>query len=372
MSTVNVAVALGARSYEIRIGQGLLAVAAAHIAPVLRAPRVIVVVDRAVEEAAKTLMADLVTHGIRAEILTIAAGEATKSFAGFADLAERILALRPDRKTTLIACGGGVAGDLVGFVASVLLRGLDFIQVPTTLLAQVDSSVGGKTGINTRAGKNLVGSFYQPRLVLIDLDVLATLPPRELRAGYAEIIKYGLIMDAEFFAWCEHHGAALIEGDAAYRARAIAACCQMKAQIVGADEQESDLRALLNFGHTFGHALEAEAGYDGSLLHGEAVALGMVMGCRLSEKLGLLAEDTRARLVAHLQAVGMKSSLKETGHPWQAEKIAAHFMSDKKTENGALTFIVLDDVGRARIQKNVAPELAGAVVAEMVEGTWSM
>jgi 3-dehydroquinate synthase len=365
MSIVTVPVALEARSYEIRIGQGLLAVAATHIAPVLRAPRVIVVADGVIEKAAKALMADLLAHGIRAEILTIPSGEATKSFTGFSDLAERILALRPDRKTALVAIGGGVVGDLAGFVASVLLRGLDFIQVPTTLLAQVDSSVGGKTGINTRAGKNLVGSFYQPRLVLIDLDVLATLPPRELRAGYAEILKYGMIMDAEFFAWCERHGAALLAGDAAFRARAIAACCQMKAQIVGADEQESDLRALLNFGHTFGHALEAEAGYDGSLLHGEAVALGMVMACRLSEKLGLLTPDLRARLVAHLGAVGMMASLKETGHRWHAEKIAAHFSSDKKTENGALTFIVLDDVGRAKIQKNVAPELALAVVKEM-------
>lgn len=365
-SFTTVPVALGARSYEIRIGQGLLTGAATHIAPVLRAPRVIVVADRAVEEAAKTLMVDLLTHGIRAEILFIAAGEATKSFAGFADLSERILSLRPDRKTTLIAVGGGVAGDLVGFVASVLLRGVDFIQVPTTLLAQVDSSVGGKTGINTSAGKNLIGSFYQPRLVLIDLDVLATLQPRDLRAGYAEIIKYGLIMDAEFFGWCERHGAALLAGDAAYRARAIAACCQMKAQIVGADEQESDLRAILNFGHTFGHALEAEAGYDGSLLHGEAVALGMVMGCRLSEKLGLLDAGIRSRLVAHLEVAGMKASLKDTGHRWNAEKIAAHFASDKKTENGALTFIVLEAAGRAKILKQVAAEMAREVVKEMV------
>jgi 3-dehydroquinate synthase len=371
MSFTTVPVALGARSYDIRIGSGLLAEAAQHLAPLLAAPKVILVVDEAVEMVARTMLLSLAKHGIATDMVTIPAGEAAKSFAGLEALINRLLEHAPDRKTTLIAVGGGVVGDLAGFAASILLRGVDFIQVPTTLLAQVDSSVGGKTGINTRAGKNLVGSFYQPRRVLIDLDVLATLPPRELKAGYAEILKYGLIMDAEFFAWCEREGEKLLAGNIALRALAIATCCHKKAQIVGEDERESDRRALLNFGHTFGHALEAEAGYDGSLLHGEAVAIGMVMGCRLSEKLGLLAQGSAMRLARHLRAVGMKAQLSETGHAWQVEGITRHFVRDKKAEAGALTFIVLEAIGQARILKNVPPELARAVVAEMLEGTWS-
>ena len=303
--TTRVKVSLAERSYEIIVGENLLQEAAEYIAAEIRSPRVIVISDKAVEQYAAPLAANLKTRGIRTEQLSVAGGEKSKSFAQLEQLVDDILALKPDRKTTLVALGGGVIGDLVGFAASVLLRGVDFIQVPTTLLAQVDSSVGGKTGINTKTGKNLVGSFYQPKIVLADLATLKTLPAREMRAGYAEVVKYGLIMNAEFYGWCERHGDKILAGETEYLQRAVSACCEMKAQVVGNDEQESAERALLNFGHTFGHALEAELGYDGTLLHGEAVAIGMVMGCRLSKRLGLKIGDTEERLSKHLKALGM-------------------------------------------------------------------
>jgi 3-dehydroquinate synthase len=367
MSIATVHVPLRERGYDIVIGEGLLANAAQSIAGVIRSPRVILITDSNVQAHVKVLLANLTAHGIACDVLTIAGGEASKSFASLERLIHDILALKPDRKTALIACGGGVIGDLVGFAASILLRGIDFIQIPTTLLAQVDSSVGGKTGINTVRGKNLVGSFYQPKLVLIDTNTLKTLPPREMRAGYAEILKYGLIMDAEFFAWCERHGEALLAGNTQYLTRAIKACCEMKARIVGADEQESADRALLNFGHTFGHALEAECGYDGTLLHGEAVAIGMVMALRLSEKMGLDVDGLEARLVKHLKAVQMASSPKDIRDAWDAKHIAAHFTSDKKAEAGALTFIVLSALGKARVEKGVDANVALQIVKEFVE-----
>ncbi|MFZ4125639.1 MAG: 3-dehydroquinate synthase [Rickettsiales bacterium] len=366
MTITKVTVPLRERAYEILVGEGLLANAAESIAPLLRAPRVIVVADSAVKKYADSLLASLSARAIRADVVTLVGGEQSKSFAQLETLMNALLALKPDRKTTLIALGGGVIGDLVGFAASILLRGVDFIQVPTTLLAQVDSSVGGKTGINTKAGKNLVGSFYQPKIVLADVATLKSLPPRELRAGYAEILKYGLIMNADFFAWCERHGEALLAGNVEYLTRAVAACCEMKAQVVGADEQESAGRALLNFGHTFGHALEAECGYDGTLLHGEAVAIGMVMGLRLSQKLGLKVDGLEEKLTTHLKALGMAATPKDIRPDWDAARIASHFASDKKAENGALTFIVLDALGKARVEKDVDPTLALEVVKEFV------
>ncbi|MBN8542721.1 MAG: 3-dehydroquinate synthase [Alphaproteobacteria bacterium] len=368
MTVTKVKVPLRERAYDILVGEGLLTHAAEHIAPLLRAPRVIVVADSAVKDFAETLVAGLKARAIRADVVTLAGGEQTKSFAQLETLMNALLALKPDRKTTLIALGGGVIGDLVGFAASILLRGVDFIQVPTTLLAQVDSSVGGKTGINTKAGKNLVGSFYQPKAVLVDVTTLATLPPREMRAGHAEILKYGLIMNADFFAWCERHGEEMLAGNVAYLARAIAACCEMKAQIVGADEQESAERALLNFGHTFGHALEAECNYDGTLLHGEAVAIGMVMALRLSAKLGLNVDGLEERLSAHLKLSGMPCSPKDIRKDWDVARIVSHFASDKKAEAGTLTFIVLDALGKARVQKDVDAVLASEVVKEFIGG----
>jgi 3-dehydroquinate synthase len=354
-----VTVALAERSYDILIGHGLLADAWAMLAPVLASKRVIVVSDSNVAPLyAPALEASLAKAGVRCDLLTVDAGESAKGFTTLETLLEQMLALAPDRKTTVIALGGGVVGDLAGFAASVLLRGVPFVQIPTTLLAQVDSSVGGKTAINSRAGKNLVGSFYQPQRVLIDLDTLATLPARELRAGYAEIIKYGLIMNAEFYRWCLEHGADLLAGEREALAHAVSECCRMKAEIVGADEREAGSRALLNFGHTFGHALEAETGMSEILLHGEAVAIGMVMACRMSAHLGLISADVERELAAHFTALGLPVTPRDVAYDWNAERIAAHFASDKKTENGALTFVLLDAVGAARAVKDVDVSLA--------------
>lgn len=361
-------VALGARSYPIIVGSGLIARAAEWIAPKLAAPRVIIVTDTHVAaHYAKPLQYSLVPQGIRVDTVVVPAGEATKSFIGLEVLMNQLLALNPDRKTTLIALGGGVVGDLVGFAASILLRGVPFIQVPTTLLAQVDSSVGGKTAINATAGKNLIGSFYQPRLVLADTDTIKTLPLRERQAGYAEIIKYGLIMDAGFYDWCETHGPQVVSGDPALLQQAVLHSCRAKAEIVARDELESaDLRALLNFGHTFGHALEAETGYGSKLLHGEAVAIGMVMACRLSARMKLLDPSVEQRLAKHLRQLNIPSSLKDIPHDWNAERIAGHFASDKKAEHGTLTFVVLEKLGAARVSKQVDPQLALEVTASFL------
>lgn len=358
-------VALGARSYEILVGTGLLARAGELLAPHVPGKRAIIVTDTNVAvRYAATLSEALQAAGIRCERVVVNPGEGSKSFAVFEQVAEQILAMQPDRKTALIALGGGVVGDLTGFVASSLLRGVPFLQVPTTLLAQVDSSVGGKTAINTRAGKNLLGSFYQPGMVLIDLDTLKTLPPREMRAGYAEIIKYGLIADAEFYHWCLQNAAALLSGDVAALQHAVLKSCSMKAAIVAEDEREADRRALLNFGHTFGHALEAETGYSDRLLHGEAVAMGMVLACQLSARMGGVDGNVAAALAEHFTQLGMPARLQDIEADWTVETIARHFASDKKTESGALTFIVLDAIGKARVAKQVDPALARATLQD--------
>jgi 3-dehydroquinate synthase len=362
-----ISVALGAREYPIWVGEGLLAQAGKLLASYLSA-RVVIVSDSNVAPLyASALEASLQAEGIHTTSLTVPAGEASKSFAQLESLLNTLLARNVDRKTTLIALGGGVIGDLVGFAASILLRGVPFIQVPTTLLAQVDSSVGGKTAINTPIGKNLVGSFYQPRAVLADTSVLATLPPREMRAGYAEILKYGLIMDASFYGWCAAHGASILAGDAAALRHAIAQSCRFKAQIVAEDEREADRRALLNFGHTFGHALEAETGFSDRLLHGEAVAIGMVMACRLSAAMHGLPESVEQHLVGHLRALGMPAHVKDIPHPWDADAICSHFISDKKAEAGSLTFITLPTLGAAVVSKQVDAAIAHRIVASYVE-----
>ena len=363
MMAETVRVDLGARSYDIVVGSGLLARTGELLAPVLASRRVIIVSDATVAlHYAQALETTLNKSGIHTACVTVEAGEGAKSFSVLASLMDEILALNPDRKTTIMALGGGVVGDLAGFAASMLLRGVPFVQVPTTLLAQVDSSVGGKTAINTAAGKNLVGSFYQPQLVIADTDTLATLPLRQRRAGYGEIVKYGLIMDANFYRWCLTNAAALIDGDRALLQQAVVACCRMKADIVGADEREADRRALLNLGHTFAHALEAETGYGEKLLHGEAVAIGMVMACRLSASMGLIAASVEQELAVHLRAVGLPAMPRDIDHAWDAAAIAAHFSHDKKAEGGALTFVVLDAVGRARVVKDVDAALARRVV----------
>jgi 3-dehydroquinate synthase len=277
-------------------------------------------------------------------------GEATKSWRHLETLVERLLALGVERGDHIVAFGGGMVGDLAGFAASILKRGCPYVQVPTTLLAQVDSSVGGKTAINAAGGKNMVGAFYQPAAVLIDPETLATLPPRELRAGYAEVVKYGLIDDPGFFAWCETNGGALLAGDAGARLDAIHHCVRAKARIVGEDEREtSGRRALLNLGHTFGHAIEAESGY--AVLHGEAVAIGMALAFRFSAARGLCPPEDAERVEAHLAAAGLPTRL-DVGTP---ESLVAHMASDKKASGGEMAFILAAGIGGAFVDKSVEP-----------------
>jgi 3-dehydroquinate synthase len=359
MSLRTIHVDLAGRSYDIAVGPGLIDQAGALSKPLLAAPRVTIVSDATVAPLyGARLAASFDKAGVKATSVTVPAGESSKEFTAFGRLMNELLDRRPDRKTTLVALGGGVVGDLTGFAASVLLRGVDFIQVPTTLLAQVDSSVGGKTGINTRHGKNLVGAFYQPRLVLADTDVLDTLPRRELLAGYAEVAKYGLIDDPAFFAWCEQNGAAVLAGDAARRTYAIEQSCLAKARIVAADERETtDLRALLNLGHTFGHALEAETGFGSDLLHGEAVGTGMAMAFDLSARLGLCPAADAERVRRHLGAVGLPMRLRSIGgdnrRTWDAARLIDHMRGDKKATDGKLTFILARGIGKAFVSREV-------------------
>jgi 3-dehydroquinate synthase len=359
MSVTTVRVSLAGRGYDIAIGPGLIDRAGELSAGLLMAPRVIVVTDETVAPLyGERLLASFKKTGIAATTVTVPAGESSKEFAAFGRLMNALLDQRPDRKTTLVALGGGVVGDLAGFAAASLLRGVDFIQVPTTLLAQVDSSVGGKTGINTRHGKNLIGAFYQPRLVLADTEVLDTLPRRELLAGYAEVAKYGLIDDPAFWAWCEQNGAAVLSGDPAKRTYAIEQSCRAKARIVAADERETtDLRALLNLGHTFGHALEAETGFGSELLHGEAVGAGMAMAFDLSAELGLCPPQDAVRVGRHLAAVGLPVRLRSIGgdnrRRWDADKLIEHMRGDKKAEAGKLTFILARGIGKAFVTREV-------------------
>lgn len=354
-----VRVDLAGRGYDIAIGPGLIDHVGDFAAPLLAASHVIIVSDDTVDPLyGNRLAASFEKKHVRTSRVVVAAGEGSKDFGVFAHLMNELLDRRPDRKTTLVALGGGVVGDLTGFAAAVLLRGVDFIQVPTTLLAQVDSSVGGKTGINTRHGKNLVGAFYQPRLVVADTQVLDTLPRRELLAGYAEVAKYGLIDAPAFWEWCEQNGAAVLAGDTAKRTYAIEQSCLAKARIVAADERETtDLRALLNLGHTFGHALEAETGFGPDLLHGEAVGAGMALAFDLSARLGLCAAPDAARVREHLGAVGLPVRLRNIGggnrRHWNAARLVDHMRSDKKAEAGRLTFVLARGIGKAFVTRDV-------------------
>lgn len=350
---------LAGRAYDIVIGPELIDRAGELAKPLLAAPRVAVVSDETVAPLyGDRLAASFAKAGIRVDSVTVPAGESSKEFSGFGRLMNELLDRRPDRKTTLVALGGGVVGDLTGFAAAVLLRGVDFIQIPTTLLAQVDSSVGGKTGINTRHGKNLIGAFYQPRLVLADTTVLDTLPRRELLAGYAEVAKYGLIDDLAFWEWCERNGAAVLSGDPAARTYAIERSCLSKARIVAADERETtDLRALLNLGHTFGHALEAETGFGSDLLHGEAVGAGMAMAFDLSARIGLCPKPDAERVRRHLGVIGLPVRLRTIGgdnrRTWDAAKLVEHMRGDKKAEAGKLTFVLARGIGKAFVTRDV-------------------
>ena len=290
---------------------------------------------------------------IAAQTIVTKAGEQTKSFASLSKICEEILAKGIDRKSLIIAFGGGVIGDLSGFVASILLRGIDFIQVPTTLLAAVDSSVGGKTAINSEAGKNLIGSFYQPQLVLCDLNFLKTLPLREVKSGYAEVVKYGFIFDADFFEFLEKNYTKIFDFDEQVLQKIITRSCQIKAEIVGRDEKENGERALLNFGHTFGHIFETETKYSSEILHGEAVALGMAMAAKMSQNFKMISESDFLRIKTHLENCGFVTDYKKIRSSWSEENLISHLYKDKKNEGGNLTFILLKKIGAAVIKKSV-------------------
>ena len=364
--TETVHVDLGSRSYDVVVGGGLLAGAAEHLKPLLRRPRVFVVTDETVAGLhLGPFTAAITAEGIAVESLALPAGEATKSWQGLTRAVEWLLDERVERKDIVVALGGGVIGDLVGFAAAVLRRGVRFVQIPTTLLAQVDSSVGGKTGINTRHGKNLVGAFHQPALVLADIDVLATLPERDFLAGYGEVAKYGLLGDGDFFEWLEVNGPALKAGDAALRARAVAHSVTMKARIVERDETEEGDRALLNLGHTFCHALEAATGYSSRLLHGEGVAVGLGLAADLSARLGLCAQELPSRIRAHLRAMGMKTDLGDIeGDLPGAEALLDLMGQDKKVENGKLRFILLRAAGDSFITSDVPADVVLALLRD--------
>lgn len=350
-----VTVNLAHRSYDIHIGENLLQEAGLLIAPLLKRPFVAIVTDENVARFhLKTLEASLTEAGIASVAIILPAGEKTKSFEKLAELCEKLLGAGVERKDRIIALGGGVIGDLTGFVAAILRRGVDFIQIPTTLLAQVDSSVGGKTGINTSHGKNLVGAFQQPILVLADTSLLETLPRRELAAGYAEVAKYGLLGDAAFFEWLEANANLVMRGDSQARIYAIHKSCQAKAAIVAEDETEQGIRAHLNLGHTFGHALEAATGYSHRLLHGEGVSIGMVQAFRFSEKLGHCKVGTGDRIAAHLKSVGLPTHVREiAGTLPPAADLVNIMRQDKKAQSGKLTFILARGIGETFVATKI-------------------
>ncbi len=364
--TNTVAVDLGSRSYEVRIGEGLIARAGAEIAPLLRRKRVAVVTDATVAAAhLPALTAALEAEGIAVAALALPPGEATKGWENLARCTEWLLEQKVERKDVVVALGGGVIGDLVGFSAAILRRGVRFVQLPTTLLAQVDSSVGGKTGINTAQGKNLVGAFHQPSLVLADIGVLDTLPARDFLSGYGEVVKYGLLGDAAFFGWLESHGPALRDGDRAARLHAVTRSVEMKAGIVSRDETEEGERALLNLGHTFCHALEKATGYSGRLLHGEGVAIGCALAFELSARLGLCSQEEPSRVRAHLATMGMKLDLADIpGELPGTEALIALMGQDKKVVDGRLRFILAHGIGRAFVAEDVPGEAVCAVLDE--------
>ena len=351
---IRVPVPLGERAYDILIGRGLLAEAGALIAS-LGARRSVIVSDETVASLyADRLIASLAERGVGSAMIMVPPGEASKSYESLAHVCDAVLAARIERGDLVIALGGGVVGDLAGFAAAIVRRGVRLVQIPTTLLAQVDSSVGGKTGINSRHGKNLVGAFHQPSLVIADTSALDTLAPRELKAGYAEVVKYGLIDDAAFFAWCEDNWFGVLSGGAE-RDFAVARSCEAKAAAVARDEREDGDRALLNLGHTFAHALERAAGYDAArLVHGEAVAVGLALAFRFSERLGLCPRQDANRVEDHLNEVGLPTRLQDVpGGCGSAEWLLDAMAQDKKVKDGALTFILARGIGQSFIARAV-------------------
>jgi len=360
-----VPVALGERAYDILIGPRLLDGAGAILAQRFPGRRYGIVTDETVAAAQlPRLVASLDAAGLGHDAIVLPAGEASKSYARLEQVIEGLLAARLERGDMVIALGGGVIGDLAGFAAAVTRRGMDFVQMPTTLLAQVDSSVGGKTGINSPHGKNLVGAFHQPRLVLADLSALDTLDRRQFAAGYAEVAKYGLIDDAEFFDWLDAHLEEIFAGGPA-RGEAVARCCAHKARVVIEDEKETGVRALLNLGHTFGHALEKDTGYSDRLLHGEGVAIGMVLAHRFSARLGLAPGQDAGRVAAHLRRAGLPTTLADIpGRLGSTEALMAAIAQDKKVQRGALTFILTRGIGQAFIARDIDPQAVAGFLEE--------
>jgi 3-dehydroquinate synthase len=356
-----VAVSLGDRSYDIAIGESLLERAGEMIAPLLKRPMTAIVTDSNVAAAhLATLERALAAHGIRSSAIVMPPGEATKSYKHLAELCDSLLAAGIERRDRIIAFGGGVIGDLAGFAAAILRRGVDFIQIPTTLLSQVDSSVGGKTGINSPHGKNLIGAFHQPVAVITDIELLNTLPRRELASGYAEVAKYGLLGDTGFFEWLEGSAGHIMRGDSQARIHAIRKSCEAKAKIVAEDETETGVRALLNLGHTFGHALEAATGYSSRLLHGEGVAIGMVQAFRFSERQKLCPPGTAERVADHLRGVGLPVHVSEIPGELPPPAALVDIMrQDKKAQGGKLTFILVHGIGQSFVARDVA---AGDVI----------
>ena len=364
-----VRVPLGDRSYDILIGPGLIAAAGREIASRLKGRKLAVITDENVgARYLDSFMKSLAEAGMTATSLILPAGEKTKSFDHLIPVVDHVLEARIERGDAVIALGGGVIGDLTGFAAGIVRRGSRFIQVPTSLLSQVDSSVGGKTGINTRHGKNLVGVFHQPDLVLADTDVLDTLTPREFRAGYAEVAKYGLIDKPDFFAWLEKNWREVFAGGDA-RIEAVATSCQAKADVVAADERENGARALLNLGHTFGHALEAVTRYDSSrLVHGEGVAIGMVLAHQFSARMNLASPDAATRVIGHLKDVGLPTTMQEIpGELPPAEKLMEAIAQDKKVKGGKLTFILTRGIGQSFIADDVPASEVTRFLEEKLE-----
>jgi len=359
-------VPLGNRAYDVHIGAGLLAQSGALIAPLLRRPRVAVITDETVAALhLDSLRAGLEAAGITMEALALPPGEATKSWSHLTRSTEWLLEQKIERNDVVIAFGGGVIGDLAGFAAAILRRGVRFVQLPTSLLAQVDSSVGGKTGINSPHGKNLIGAFHQPSLVLADTEVLGTLSARDYLAGYGEVVKYGLLGDYDFFQWLEGNASSAASGNMSARIRAVTRSVQMKAGIVSRDETEQGERALLNLGHTFCHALEAATGYSDRLLHGEGVAIGCALAFELSARLGLCPQEDPSRLRAHLRQMNMKTDLSDlAGDLPDADGLIALMAQDKKVSDGKLTFILAHGIGQAFSTSDVPRDLLRAVLAD--------
>ena len=352
--TKTITVGLGDRAYDIHVGAGLLARAGELLKPLAKGVVPVVTDEHVAALHLQPLLASLKVAGIEARPIVMPPGEVSKSFAGLEKLSGELLDMGIDRKGLIIALGGGVIGDLTGFAAGVLKRGVAFAQIPTTLLSQVDSSVGGKTAINARQGKNLIGLFHQPRIVIADTALLATLPRRELLAGYAEVVKYGALGDADFFNWLEANASKALAGDTDAIIHAVAHSCAMKAEIVARDERETGDRALLNLGHTFGHALEAATGFSGRLVHGEGVAIGMALAFRLSVKLGLAPGQDADRFVRHLKAIGLPAAITDIPGPRaSADELVGHMAHDKKVSDGKLTFILLRGLGQAFVTRDV-------------------